>query len=155
MTNMEQENNQPSTSQPSNSSEQPVSPTPPVIPTAPFRADTTKLSTEEKVFASLSYISVLFVVPLVLRGTNPLIHAHAKQGMVLFGAEAVVWFLLFLLESFMGAIAPASTIGLVSGLGGLAWLIFAALSLICIYFIFRDKKWDIPFLAKLAAKIDI
>lgn len=114
-----------------------------------------KLSSEDKVFASLAYVSILFVVPLILRHDEPTVHFHAKQGMLVFAAEVVVWFVLFILESFVTALSPSNTLGIVSALGGLAWLLFVAVSLISIYFIFRDKKWKIPFLSRFADKVRV
>ena len=113
------------------------------------------LSTEDKVFAALSYVSVLFIVPLILKHEDLLVRFHAKQGLALFGAEVVVWFLLFLLNSFFSVLAPGNTLGIVPALSSLAWIFFVIVSLVAIALIFRDKKWEIPVLARFAAKIDI
>ncbi len=113
------------------------------------------LSGEDKVFAALSYISVMFIIPLILRHDQDEVYFHARQGMVLFGAEVVVWFVLFMLESFVVALMPTTSFGLVSVLGAAAWILFVALSMIGIYFIFRNKKWEMPILGKIAKKIEV
>ena len=117
--------------------------------------DTKTSEMEDKVFAALSYISILFVVPLILKQDNPQIKFHAKQGMVLFGTEVVVWFLLFLLESFFVSIAPLSGFRLVSWLGALAWLLFVVLSLMGVYYAWNGKQWKIFLLHRIADKINI
>ncbi len=48
-------------------------------------------SGEEKFFAILSYISLLFLIPLLLKKDNKWIHRHAKQGFILFLAGFLVW----------------------------------------------------------------
>ena len=39
-------------------------------------------------YAVLSYLSVLCILPLILKKKNPFVLAHGKQGLVLFVAEA-------------------------------------------------------------------
>lgn len=131
----------------------PVQPVMPPQPAAPAGPD--QLSSEDKIFASLSYVSILFLVPLILRREQPSVYFHARQGLVLFGAEVVIWFLLFLLESFIAALAPASSLSLVAILGMLAWIAFVAISIAAIYFVFRGRQWEIPFLGKIAKKIQV
>lgn len=41
-----------------------------------------------KMYAVLSYLSVLCIIPLILKKKNPFVLAHGKQGLVLFVAEA-------------------------------------------------------------------
>jgi len=110
---------------------------------------------EDKVFAVLSYISILFVVPLILKHDNDDIYFHAKQGMVLFLAEVVIWFVLFMLESFIVALMPRATFSLTSWLGTLAWLMFVALSLMGVYNAMRGKRWEMPILGKIAKSVEV
>jgi uncharacterized membrane protein len=113
------------------------------------------LGGEDKIFAALSYMSLLFIVPLILRHDQDEVYFHARQGLVLFGAEAVVWFLLFMLESFFVALLPSTELGIVSILGAAAWLLFVAVSAMGIYSVFRGKKWEMPILGKIAKKIEV
>ena len=48
---------------------------------------------DNKAVAALSYISILFLVPLLLKKDSPFAKAHAKQGLILFLFEVVVSFL--------------------------------------------------------------
>jgi fumarate reductase subunit D len=113
------------------------------------------LSSEDKVFAALSYVSIMFIIPLILRHDQDDVYFHARQGMVLFGAEVIVWFLLFMLESFLVALLPSNSLGIVAILGAAAWILFVGLSVIGIYFIFRNKRWEMPILGKIAKKIEV
>jgi len=113
------------------------------------------LSSEDKIFAALSYISILFIVPLILRHDQEEVYFHARQGMVLFGTEVIVWFLLFILESFFVALLPSTELGIVSILGALAWVLFVALSILGVYAVFRGKTWEMPVLGRIARKIEV
>jgi fumarate reductase subunit D len=110
---------------------------------------------EDRIFAALSYISLLFVVPLILKNENEDIHFHAKQGLVLFGAELAVWFVLFLLDTFLSILFPSTELLLVKLLGAVAWLGFTALSLAGIYMVARGKRWNMPFISRIAARIKV
>ncbi len=48
-------------------------------------------SGEERFFAILSYISLLFLIPLLMKKDNIWIHRHAKQGLVMFLVGFLVW----------------------------------------------------------------
>ncbi len=46
-----------------------------------------------KMYALLAYLSILCIIPLILKKNNPFVLAHGKQGLVLFIAEVAVWIL--------------------------------------------------------------
>lgn len=46
---------------------------------------------EGKMFALLSYLTILCIIPLVLKRDNPFALMHGKQGLVLFIAEVGVF----------------------------------------------------------------
>ena len=46
-----------------------------------------------KIYAILSYLSILCIIPLILKKDNLFVLAHGKQGLVLFVAEVAVWIL--------------------------------------------------------------
>lgn len=114
-----------------------------------------ELSGEDKVFAALAYVSILFIVPLILRHDHDEVYFHARQGMVLFGAEVVVWFVLFLLDSFLAVILPVWSFGIMSMLQTVSWLVFMAISVAAIAFVFMGKRWMIPVLGGIAKKIEV
>jgi fumarate reductase subunit D len=43
-----------------------------------------------KMYAVLSYLSILCIIPLILKKTNSFVLAHGKQGLVLFVGEAAI-----------------------------------------------------------------
>lgn len=46
---------------------------------------------EGKIFAVLSYLSILCIIPLLFKKTNPFVLRHGKQGLVLFLGEVAVF----------------------------------------------------------------
>ena len=46
---------------------------------------------EGKIFALLSYLTILCIIPLVLKRDNPFVLTHGKQGLVLFIAEVGIF----------------------------------------------------------------
>ncbi len=52
---------------------------------------------EGKMYALLAYLSILCIIPLILKKENPFVLAHGKQGLVLFVAEAGVFVLSIIL----------------------------------------------------------
>ncbi len=71
-----------------------------------------------KIYALLSYLSILCIIPLILKKNNLFVLAHGKQGLVLFIGETAVWILsiiipclfvpltfIFMALSFWGLIA--------------------------------------------------
>ena len=44
--------------------------------------------TDGKMYAVLAYLSILCIIPLIVKKKNPFVLAHGKQGLVLFVAEA-------------------------------------------------------------------
>ena len=48
-------------------------------------------SGEERFFALLSYLSILFLIPLLLKKDVNWVHRHAKQGFIMFLGGLLVW----------------------------------------------------------------
>ncbi|HBG60911.1 MAG: hypothetical protein A2Y03_09325 [Omnitrophica WOR_2 bacterium GWF2_38_59] len=71
-----------------------------------------------KIFAVLSYLSILCIIPLILKKDNEFVLKHGKQGLVIFVSEVAVFILsivfpwifkfgmfLLLIMSFIGIVA--------------------------------------------------
>lgn len=71
-----------------------------------------------KIYALLAYLSILCIIPLIVKKDNPFVLAHGKQGLVLFIIQTAVWILsivipmvlaplmfILMLLSFCGLIA--------------------------------------------------
>ncbi|TSD02230.1 MAG: hypothetical protein Athens071425_77 [Parcubacteria group bacterium Athens0714_25] len=76
---------------------------------------------ENKMIALLSYISILFLIPLLAKKDSVFCQFHAKQGLVLFLGELVGW----LLYPFLGlgflvhlAVLVLAIMGIINVLGG-------------------------------------
>lgn len=95
---------------------------------------------EGKVFALLSYLSILCIIPLILKKDNKFCLFHAKQGLVIFIAEVGVFIL---------SVLPV--------IGGIVWrlgvLLFGFLSIWCIIQVLLARHTRLPIVFNLAEKI--
>jgi len=96
--------------------------------------------TEEKEpMAILSYIGILFLVPLLVRKDSAFAQFHARQGLVLFIAEI--------------ATAMISWIPFIGWLVGLVcWIMWLVLSIMGIMNVVGGKKVPLPVIGKFAEK---
>ena len=89
---------------------------------------------DNKTVAALSYIWILFLLPLLLKRNSKFCQFHAKQGLVLFIFSFVTWFPI--IGWLLGlAIIVASVMGIVKALSG--------------------ESWKIPFVYGLSEKINL
>ena len=95
-----------------------------------------------KIFALLSYLSILCIIPLLLKKDNKFCLFHAKQGLVLFIAEVSVFVLSVL--PFWGGI-----------LWRLGVLFFGLLSIWSLIQVLLGRPSKIPLVFELAEKIVI
>ncbi len=93
---------------------------------------------EGKIFAILSYLSILCIIPLALKKENRFVLSHGKQGLVIFVGEVAV----FVLHIALGA-----------------WLLqfgiflFGLISLWGIIEVLRGNSVRLPFICDIADKI--
>ena len=105
-------------------------------------SETPKKIDDNKVIAILSYIGVLCLIPLLMKKDDKFVFFHAKQGLVLFIAEIITYFILMI--PILGwIIAP------------IASLIWLALSIIGIVNVLGGEMKELPILGKYADKIKI
>jgi len=105
---------------------------------------------ENKIMAILSYLSILCLIPLFTKKDNEFVYYHAKQGLVLFGFEAIVYIVLRLLLS---SLAYSLLFGLLGVLGILSTVLdfaFLALSILGIVNVIQNKKTALPLIGKIA-----
>lgn len=78
--------------------------------------------TEGKIFAVLSYLSILCILPIIFKKDNQFVLSHAKQGLVIFVAQVAVLIIsiLFpwLFRLFMFILGVVSLVGIVQVLKG-------------------------------------
>lgn len=78
-------------------SENKTPPTPPEPPTPPSATPSAKPDSNRGIMIVLSYLWVLALVPLLLEKDDAEVQWHAKHGLVLFGAELIIWVALAIL----------------------------------------------------------
>jgi len=94
---------------------------------------------EKDLTAVLSYLGILFLVPLLARKDNAFAQFHAKQGLVLFIAEVATMMIAWI--PFIGWFV-----------GFIAWIVWIALSIIGIMNVLGGKQAPLPIIGKLAQK---
>lgn len=105
-----------------------------------------ELELDAKIFAALSYISVLFLVPWVVKRDDQYVNFHIRQGAALFIAEVVVWFILWIMDSFLTAMIDIRAVMITILLYKLMWIGFAAISIWGMHFAIKGEKKTIPWL---------
>ena len=97
---------------------------------------------EGKIFAVLAYLSILCLVPLLLKKDNKFASHHGKQGLVIFIGEVAA-----------GILAWVPLLGWV--VAPIASLLFLVLSLIGIIQAAIGNYWKCPVVSDIAAKIKV
>jgi len=87
----------------------------------------------------LSYIGILFLIPLLVSKDNAFAQFHAKQGLVLFIAEVATMLIAWI--PILGWLV-----------GFIAWIIWIILSLIGIMNVLGGKQVPLPIIGKFAEK---
>lgn len=114
-----------------------------------------KIELDSKIFAALSYFSILFVVPLIIKKEDSFIKFHIRQGIALFFAEIILWFILYLIGSLLVTLFSYSAFPFISFLHKVVWIFFVAVSIIGIYSASRGSRIKIPVLWILSKNIKI
>ncbi len=91
--------------------------------------------------AILSYIGILFLIPMLTAKNDEFVQFHAKQGLVLFVAEIAT-----VLIGWIPVLGWA-----VGTIANICWLV---LSIIGIVNVVNGKKVPLPVIGKLAGKVD-
>jgi uncharacterized membrane protein len=130
-------------------------------PQTPAPQSEQQIIEEGKIFALLAYLGILCLIPLLAKKDNKFAYFHAKQGLVLFIATIIVFFVLGIGGFIIGMVASMihGALGAIVGmLFGLLWLVFAlglfAVAIIGIIQSLNGKYWEMPILGKYAAKIN-
>ena len=107
-----------------------------------------KHNDEDRKMAVLSYIHVLCLVPLfTVKHKDEFTKFHVRQGVVLFFAELLVFFIVSYARRFLWVL------GSIPGMA--ANVIFLAISAYAIWKAWNGEKWEIPIIKKLAAHFDV
>jgi len=136
-----------------NKQETPVSQTPPT-------SGGQKMD-EGKVMGILSYLSILCLIPLFTKKDDDFVYFHAKQGLVLFGFEIVVYVIYriivgMLIGSIVGWrmlsiwLGNAFHLEFVFNLVDLGLLVLAIMGIINVV---QNKKKELPLIGKFARNL--
>lgn len=98
--------------------------------------DVTKDALDNRVLAALSYVFLLFLIPLGKK-ESAFCQFHARQGLLMF----LVWI-------------PVSLISLVPLVGWLAWLSMLVIAVMAIAKALAGESWEIPVIGKYAKKLN-
>ena len=93
--------------------------------------------TEGKVFAILSYLSILCIIPLTLKKENPFVLDHGKQGLIIFVAQVAVFILSILFPWILK----------------LGMFVLGILSFVGIVHVLRGRYVKFPVISKIAEQI--
>lgn len=124
-------------------------------PVVPAATPSLKLETDTKLFAALSYLSILFVVPWVVKRDDQFVAFHIKQGMGLFFAEVVIWVVLWLLESVLTTVFSYRATGFIVLLNQIVWLLITAVSILGIYHAAQGKTKPLPYMEPITKNIKL
>ena len=91
---------------------------------------------ENKTLAALSYLWILFLIPLLIKPNSKFTQFHARQGMVLFAVDVVVSFISWI---------PI--------FGQLAILVLLIVSIMGIIKAYNGEYWKGPFIYEWSQKI--
>ena len=94
---------------------------------------------DKNMIAILSYIGILFLIPLLAAKDSPFAQYHAKQGLVLFIAGIISSMIMAI--PFLGwVVAP------------ILWIILMVLGIIGIVNVVQGKQTPLPIIGKFASK---
>ena len=98
-----------------------------------------KQISEGKMFALLSYLSILCIIPLVFKKDNDFVLSHGKQGLVLFIGEVMVFVMSVLFEWIFRPLV----------------FIFGVFSLCGIVAVLKGEYVKLPVISNIAEKITL
>ena len=98
---------------------------------------------ENKAIAAIGYISILCLVPLILKKDSRFAYEHGKQGFVLFIAELIVWAL---------GLLPVIGWFIIGPIGTVLCIIVAIIALLKAL---NGEFWEIPYIGTYREKIKI
>ena len=95
---------------------------------------------EGKIFAILSYLSILCIIPLLFKKDNPFVLKHGKQGLILFLGEVAVFIVHIILGQWILR---------------LGMFVFGVLSFIGLIAALQGRDADLPIISKLADSVTL
>lgn len=97
----------------------------------------------------LSYLWILFLIPLLTKKEDSEVQWHAKNGAAIFGTEIVLWILFFVLGRFMPGFVGCGLATIECAI----WLGFLVLRVVCIVKGVGGQRFRIPIITDFAEKM--
>ena len=97
---------------------------------------------DNKVIAAISYLFILFLIPLLTKKDSKFCMFHAKQGLVLFIAWVILWVIWMI-----------PTLGWI--LGFLGTILLLIIELVGLIKALQGEAWEIPVIGEYAKKINV
>jgi uncharacterized membrane protein len=98
---------------------------------------------------ALSYLWILALIPLLTKKEDPEVQWHAKNGLVLFGAEIIVYIIIQILTYVM----PSGIACGVSVIWCVAWVAFLVVRIMAIMKGVNGQRFRIPMVSDFADKM--
>ncbi len=105
---------------------------PPIAPKAPLSNE--QDIEQNKIWALLSYLGILCLIPLLAKRESKFAQFHAKQGLVMFIAEFFFW---------------------IPVIGWLAAIVMIFIWIMAIIKVLQGQYWKAPIIGDIAEKINI
>ena len=107
---------------------------------------------DRTIMVVLSYLWILALIPLLTKKDDPEVQWHAKNGLVLLGAEIVCWIVFTILGIILSKIFSALSCGM--GLVQCAvWIGFLVVRIMCIVKGTSGQRFRVPVVTDLAEKM--
>ena len=94
---------------------------------------------ESRLYAALSYLFILVLVPLFMKRDDAFVMYHAKQGLVV----------------MVGYVLAMIAVNWVSIIGNLLWLVLMIVSVVGVIQAAQGKRWRIPVISDIADKFSL
>lgn len=121
----------------------------PVPPPPPSGA-----SSNRSLMTALSYLWILFLVPLLVEKDDKEVQWHAKHGMVLTIAEIVVSVALFIINTVLSA-ATAGLGCIFALLSPLVFVAFLVVRILCIVKGVNGERFNIPGITQYVDRVNV
>jgi uncharacterized membrane protein len=104
---------------------------------------------DRTIFLVLSYLGILSLIPFFMKKDDPEVQWHAKNGVALFGAEVIIWIVLFILSFALRNVVGCG----LSIINCVVWIAFLAISILCIVKAVGGQRFRIPVVTDFAEKM--
>ena len=113
-----------------------------------------KVYNSDRWLAAVGYLSVLVVIPLLVRPKSPFLARHTRQGFALLFTEVAGMIFILIIDSTLGRL-PFIGFLLLIALKLVFFLFFFSVSILGFMKAIFGQEWRIPYLDELSDRIPI